>query len=58
MATENRSTVDDTSRTEKAAGRVASNREPKKEGLSDQDRAEMKKSLEDAGYKVKDAVTE
>jgi uncharacterized protein YjbJ (UPF0337 family) len=58
MSTKRRAVKDDAGKTKEAAGRVTDNRDLKTKGLTDQDRAEMKKSLENAGYKVKDAVTE
>ena len=53
----NDATEDETGRTKADAGRFTGARDPSNEGLTDEDRAEMKKSLEDAGYKVKDVVT-
>jgi uncharacterized protein YjbJ (UPF0337 family) len=44
-------------RLKEAAGSIACNRDLKNKGVTDQAKAEMKKNLEDAGYKVKDAVT-
>jgi hypothetical protein len=58
MSDKRKASEDDTSRTKEAANRTTNNRDPVKKGLSDQDRADMKKSLEDAGYKAKDVVTE
>jgi uncharacterized protein YjbJ (UPF0337 family) len=45
-------------RAKEAAGSITGNRDLKNKGVTDQAKAEMKESLEDAGYKVKDAVTE
>jgi uncharacterized protein YjbJ (UPF0337 family) len=44
-------------RVKEAAGTITDNRDLKNKGVTDQAKAEMKKNLEDAGYKVKDAVT-
>jgi uncharacterized protein YjbJ (UPF0337 family) len=40
-----------------AADSITGNRDRKNKGVTDQAKAEMKESLEDAGYKVKDVVT-
>ena len=44
-------------RVKEAAGSITGDRDLKNQGVSDQAKAEMKKTLEDAGYKVKGAVT-
>jgi uncharacterized protein YjbJ (UPF0337 family) len=44
-------------RVKEAAGTITGDRDLKNKGKLDQAKAEMKKNLEDAGYKVKDAVT-
>jgi uncharacterized protein YjbJ (UPF0337 family) len=44
-------------RVKEAAGSITGNRDLENEGVTDQAKAEMKKNLEDAGYKVKGAVT-
>jgi uncharacterized protein YjbJ (UPF0337 family) len=44
-------------RVKEAAGSVTGNRDLENKGKTDQAKAEMKKNLEDAGYKVQDAVT-
>ena len=44
-------------RDKEAADTIAGNRDLKNKGVSDQAKAGMKESLEDAGYKVKDVVT-
>jgi uncharacterized protein YjbJ (UPF0337 family) len=44
-------------RAKEAAGSMTGNRDLKNKGVSDQAKAEMKESLEDAGYKVKGAAT-
>jgi uncharacterized protein YjbJ (UPF0337 family) len=38
-------------RVEEAAGTIRGNRDLEKKGVTDQAKAEMKKNLEDAGYK-------
>ena len=43
-------------RVKEAAGGITGNRDLKNKGVTDQAKADMKKSLEDAGYKVKGAV--
>jgi uncharacterized protein YjbJ (UPF0337 family) len=58
MSTKGTPAEDDTGNTKEAAGPVAGNGDIEKQGLTDQDRAEMKESLENAGYKVKDAVSD
>jgi len=58
MSTKDRTAEDDTGKTKEAAGSVTGDRDLKKEEITDQARTEMKRSLENAGYKVKDAVTE
>jgi len=44
-------------RVKEAADTIAGKRDLKNKGVSDQAKAGMKESLEDAGYKVKGAVT-
>jgi uncharacterized protein YjbJ (UPF0337 family) len=44
-------------RVKEATGGITGNRKLKDEGKMDQGKAEMKDNLEDAGYKVADAVT-
>ena len=44
-------------RVKEAAGSITGNRDLENKGKTDQAKAEMKKNLEDAGYKVQDAVT-
>jgi uncharacterized protein YjbJ (UPF0337 family) len=44
-------------RVKEAAGSITGNRDLKNKGVTDQAKAEMKVSLEDAGYKVKGAAT-
>jgi uncharacterized protein YjbJ (UPF0337 family) len=44
-------------RVKETAGGITGNRDLKNKGVMDQAKAEMKESLEDAGYKVKDTVT-
>ena len=44
-------------RVKEAEGSLTANRDLKNKGVTDQAKADMKKSLEDAGYKVKGAVT-
>jgi uncharacterized protein YjbJ (UPF0337 family) len=49
-------TQDAKARVRKAAGSIAGNRDLKDKGVTDQAKAEMKESLEDAGYKAKGAA--
>jgi len=59
MGTKDRASnrTDAKGQTEEAVGRITGNRDLKNEDTTEQAKAEMKKNLEDAGYKVKDAVT-
>jgi uncharacterized protein YjbJ (UPF0337 family) len=58
MSTKNRPAEDDTGSTKEVAVRVTGSHDLNSKEITDQDRAEMQKSLENAGYKAKDAVTE
>ena len=57
MGTTDRAAEDDAGRTEEVSVGVPGDRDLDKGELTDQARAEMKRNLEDLGYKAKDAVT-
>ena len=60
MSTEDRASnraQDAKGRIKEAAGIITGNRDLENKGKTDQAKAEMKKNLEDAWYKVQDAVT-
>jgi uncharacterized protein YjbJ (UPF0337 family) len=58
MSVNSRAAEDDRGRTKEAAGRVIGDCDLEEKGLTDQNRAEMKKNLEYAGYTVKDGFAE
>ncbi len=58
MSPKDSAAVEDTGKANEAADSVTGDGDVKKEEITEQDRARMKRSLENAGYKVKDAVTE
>jgi hypothetical protein len=58
MSTTDRASEGDTNGTKERAGGIIGTRDPPREELTDQDRADMKRTLEEAGYKVKDAISE
>jgi uncharacterized protein YjbJ (UPF0337 family) len=58
MSVNSRAAEDDTGRTKEAACSVIGDCDLEEKRLTDQDRAEMKKNLEYAGYTVKDDVAE
>jgi hypothetical protein len=57
MGTTDKAAEDDTGPTEEVPVVVTGDRDVEKGGLTDQARDEMKRNLEDLGYKAKDAVT-
>jgi uncharacterized protein YjbJ (UPF0337 family) len=50
-------TQDARDRIKEAVDRIMGNRNLRNDGITEQARAEMKQNLEDAGYKVSDALT-